>query len=47
MPRLSTYDLLSNLDYDLDKGYGSAQPLYKQAKEETIYMSLEYVKKTY
>ena len=44
MPELSKDDLLSNLHYDLDKGYGSAQSLYKQAKEENIDISLEYVK---
>ena len=36
--------MLSNLYYDLDKGYGSAQSLYKQAQEEDINISLEYVK---
>ena len=44
MPELTKDGLLSNLYYDLDKGYGSAQPLYNQAKEENIYISLEYVK---
>ena len=44
MPELSKDDLLSNLYYDLDKGYGSAQSLYKQAQEEYIHISLEYVK---
>ena len=44
MPELSKDDLLSNLYYDLDKGYGSAQSLYKQAQEEDIHISLEYVK---
>ena len=44
MQELSKYDLLSNLYYDLDKGYGSAQSLYKQAQEEDIHISLEYVK---
>ena len=44
MPELSKDDLLSNLYYDLDKGYGSAQSLYKQAQEEDINISLEYVK---
>ena len=43
MPELSKDDLLSNLDYDLDEGYGSAQSLYKQAQED-ITVSLEYVK---
>ena len=44
MPELSKDDLLSNVYYDLDKGYGSAQSLYKQAQEEDINISLEYVK---
>ena len=44
MPELSKDDLLSNLYYDLDKGYGSAHSLYKQAQEEDIHISLEYVK---
>ena len=43
MPELSKDDLLSNLYYDSDKGYGSAQSLYKQAQEEDINISLEYV----
>ena len=43
MPELSKDDLLSNLYYDLDKGYGRAQPLYKQADEEHLDISLEYV----
>ena len=44
MPELSNDDLLSNLYHDLDKGYGSVQSLYKQAQEEDINISLEYVK---
>ena len=44
MPELSKDGLLSKLYYDSDKGYGSAQPLYKQAQEEDIHISLEYVK---
>ena len=32
MPELSKDDSLSNLYHDLDKGYGSAQSLYKQAQ---------------
>ena len=44
MPELSKDDLLSNLHYDSDKGYGSAQSLYKQAQEENINISLGYVK---
>ena len=43
MPELSNDDLLSDLYYDLDKGYGSAQPLYKQTQEEDVNISLEYV----
>ena len=42
MPELSKDDLLSNLYYELDKGYGSAQSLYKQAQEEDITISLEH-----
>ena len=44
MPELTKDDLLSNLYYDLDKGYGSAQSLYKQAQEEDIHISLGNVK---
>ena len=44
MPELSKDDLLSNLYYGSDKGYGSAQSLYKQAQEEDIHISLEYAK---
>ena len=44
MRELSKDDLLSNLYYDSDKGYGNAQSLYKQAQEEDITISLEYVK---
>ena len=36
MPELSKDDLLSNLYHDLDKGYGSAQSLHKQAQEEEV-----------
>ena len=32
MQELQKYDLFNNLYYDLDKGYGSARSLYKQAK---------------
>ena len=45
MPEVSKDDLSSNLYYDLDKGYGSAQPVYKQAQEEYINISSEYVTK--
>ena len=44
MPGLSKDDLLSNVCYDLDKGYGSALSLYTQAKEEHLYTSLGYAK---
>ena len=44
MPELSEDDLLSNIYYDVDKGYGSAQSLSKQAQEEDINISLGYVK---
>ena len=43
MPELWKDDLLSNLYHDSDKGYGSAQSLYKQAQEENINISLEHV----
>ena len=44
MPELSKDELLSNLYYDLDKGFGCAQSLYKRGHEEDITISLEYVK---
>ena len=44
MPELSKDDLLSNLYYDLDEGYGSAQSLYNQAKSKNYAIILEYVK---
>ena len=44
MPELSKDGLLSNLYYDLDKGYGGAQLLYKHAQEEDTHISLGYVK---
>ena len=34
MPELSKHDLLSNMYYDLDDGYGSAQALYNQANHK-------------
>ena len=43
MPGLSKDDLLCNLNYDLNKGHGRAQPLYKQAQEEYINISSGYV----
>ena len=44
MPTLSKDDLLSNLYYDLESGYGSIQSLYKQAKEKDSSILLEDVK---
>ena len=34
MSRLSNEQILSNIYYDLERGYGSAKSLYEQAKEE-------------
>ena len=34
MPELSKDDLLSNVYYDLEEGYGSAQSLYNQANNK-------------
>jgi hypothetical protein len=44
MPTLSKDDLLSNLYYDLESGYGSIQSLYTQAKENDSSILLEDVK---
>ena len=44
MPELSKDDLLSNLYYGLDEGYGSARSLYNQAKSKNYAITLEYVK---
>ena len=34
MSGLSNEQILSNIYYDLERGYGSAKSLYEQAKEE-------------
>ena len=42
---LSTDELLTLLYYDLEKWYGSAQELYRQAKEERVTIHLDEVRK--
>ena len=44
MSRLSNEQILSNIYYDLERGYGSAKALYVQAKEEGAVITLEEVK---
>ena len=44
MSRLSNEQILSNIYYDLERGYGSARSLYEQSKEEGAVMTLEEVK---
>ena len=44
MSRLSNEQILSNIYYDLERGYGSAKSLYEQAKEEGAVITLEEVK---
>ena len=44
MSKLSNEQILSNLYYDLERGYGSAKSLYEQAKEEEAVITLEEVK---
>ena len=44
MSRLSNEQVLSNIYYDLERGYGSAKSLYEQAKEEGAVITLEEVK---
>ena len=44
MRRLSNEQILSNIYYDLERGYGSARSLYEQAKEEGAVITLEEVK---
>ena len=44
MSRLSNEQILSNIYYDLERGYGSARSLYEQAKEEGAVITLEEVK---
>ena len=45
MSGLSNGQILSNIYYDLERGYGSARSLYEQAKEEGAVITLEEVKK--
>ena len=44
MSRLSNEQILSNIYYDLERGYGSAKSLYEQAKEEGAVITVEEVK---
>ena len=45
MRRLSNEQILSNIYYDLERGYGSAKSLHEQAKEEEgAVITLEQVK---
>lgn len=43
--KLSNDELLTLLYYDLEKGFGSAQDLYRQAKEERVTIQLDEVRK--
>ena len=43
MSGLSNEQILSNIYYDLERGYGSAKSLYEQAKEGAV-ITLEEVK---
>ena len=43
MSRLSNEQILSDIYYDLERGYGSARSLYEQSKEEAV-ITLEEVK---
>ena len=44
MSELSKDNLLCNMLYGLDEGYGSAQALHNQAKHKNVSMTLDYVK---
>ena len=44
MSGLSNEQILSNIYYDLERGYGSAKSLYEQAKEEGAVITLEEVR---
>ena len=44
MAELTNEQILSNLYYDLESGYGSVKSLYEQAKEKRAGVSLEEVK---
>ena len=41
MSRLSNEQILTNIYFDLERGYGSAKSLYEQAKEEGAVITLE------
>ena len=45
MANLSNEQILSNIYYDLERGYGSAKSLYEQAREDGTPVSMEEVKK--
>ena len=45
MSNLSNEEILSNLYYDLESGYGSKQSLHNQAKEKGASVTLEEVAK--
>ena len=44
MARLSKDQIISNIYYDLDEGFGSTQATHKKAKEEDPTITLEDVK---
>ena len=44
MSRMSNEQILSNIYYDLERGYGSAKSLYEQAKEEGAVITLDEVR---
>ena len=45
MSKLSNEEIMSNLYYDFETGYGSKQSLYNQAKEKGASVTLEEVAK--
>ena len=47
MSRLSNEQVLRNIYYDLERGYGSAKSLYEQAKEEGAVITLKEVNNFY
>ena len=44
MARLTKDQIISNIYYDLDEGFGSTQATHKKAKEEDPTITLEDVK---
>ena len=44
MTKLSNEQIISNIYYDLERGYGSAKSLYEHAKEEGAVITLEEAK---